>query len=99
MSAKTEFKRDKIAEMYQALKNGDFKPDFLKNLNDVEVPTPGVVLVALMEVKRNLELSLIRRAFPKHRGFNRIEIMQLIRDLNYVHTYIWKVNQDLKNGK
>lgn len=95
----TDFKKDKIGEFYQQLKKGEFKPSFLKNLDKVEVPLPSAVMAALMEVKRNLELALIRRAFPKNHGFNRIEIMQLIRDLNYVHSYIWKVEQDVKNGK
>lgn len=99
MSAKEKFHKDKIGPMYEALKNGDFKPDFIKNLDKMEVPLPSAVMAALMEVKRNLELALIRRAFPKNRGFNRIEIMALIRDLNYVHSYIWKIEQDLKNGK
>jgi len=86
--------------------------DFVMGLRRAHVPAPFLQTVAaqdqvedrehqlalyvsLQKIRFSIEKSLIKAVADK----SMIKCMSYIRDLNIVHNLIWKVEQDIKNGK
>jgi len=86
--------------------------DFMMSLRRAHVPAPFLqtvkaedqlneqehqiaLLVSLQKIRFSIEKSLIKSAGEK----SMMKCMSYIRDLNIVHNLIWKVEQDVKNGK
>jgi len=86
--------------------------DFVFGLRKAHVPAPFLqtvkveeqvnerehqvaLLVSLQQIRFSIEKSLIKSAGEK----SMIKCMSYVRDLNIVHNLIWKIEQDIKNGK
>jgi len=86
--------------------------DFVTGIRKARIPAPFLqtvaaedqvedrehqiaLLVSLQQIRFSIEKSLIKYAREK----SMIKCMSYIRDLNIVHNLIWKIEQDVKNGK